>query len=98
MFSELMISILSTMSDFERKLIKERQMEGVRIRQSKGLYTGRQIGTGESIEKFLNKKKSQLIIKDINNGYTTREIMEMRKCSPSTVQKIKNSMNLELIH
>ena len=98
MFSELMISILSTMSDFERKLIRERQMEGIRIRKSKGLYTGRKIGTEESIEKFMKKKKSQLIIKDLNNGYTTREIMEMRNCSPSTIQKVKNNMNLELIH
>jgi len=29
MFSELMISILSTMSDFERKMIRERQREGI---------------------------------------------------------------------
>ena len=46
----------------------------------------------------MKKKKSQLIIKDLNNGYTTREIMEMRNCSPSTIQKVKNNMNLELIH
>ena len=98
MFSELMISILSTMSDFERKLIRERQMEGVRIRKSKGLYTGRKIGTKESIQKFINKTKSQLIIKDLNNGYTIREIMEMRKCSPSTIDKVKKNMSLELIH
>ena len=98
MFSELMISILSTMSDFERKLIRERQMEGVRIRKSKGLYTGRKIGTKESIQKFINKTKSQLIIKDLNNGYTIREIMEMRKCSPSTIDNVKKNMSLELIH
>ena len=38
MFSELMISILSTMSDFERKMIRERQMEGIRIRKEKAIY------------------------------------------------------------
>ena len=36
MFSELMISLLSTMGDFERKMIKERQLEGIRIRKEKG--------------------------------------------------------------
>ena len=29
---------------------------------------------------------------DINNGYTIREIMEMRKCSPSLVSKIKRGV------
>ncbi len=32
-FSELMISILSTMSDFERKMIRERQKEGIEHRK-----------------------------------------------------------------
>lgn len=63
MFSELMISILSTMSDFEKKMIKERQMEGIRLRKEKGLYMGRQIGTKETDEKFLSKPKSKDILK-----------------------------------
>ena len=89
MFSELMISILSTMSDFERKMIRERQLEGIKIRKEKGLYKGRQIGTTISPMKFLTKEKPQKIMKDIDNGYSVREIMEMRKCSPSLVQKVK---------
>ena len=89
MFSELMISILSTMSDFERKMIRERQMEGIRIRKEKGLYKGRQIGTTDSIEKFLNKPKSKDILRDLDNGYGVREISEMRDCSFSTIYKTK---------
>ena len=89
MFSELMISILSTMSDFERKMIKERQMEGIRIRKEKGLYHGRQIGSVESPLKFLQKPKTQNIIKDLQNGYSMREISEMRSCSLSTISKVK---------
>ena len=50
-------------------------------------YSGRKIGTIISPEKFLMKSKSQNIIKDLDNGYTIREIMEMRKCSPSLVSK-----------
>ena len=56
MFSELMISILSTMSDFERKMIRERQMEGIRIRKEKGLYKGRQIGV-DSVKVLTNQVK-----------------------------------------
>ena len=89
MFSELMISILSTMSDFERKMIRERQTEGIRIRKEKGLYKGRQIGTTDSIEKFLNKPKSKDILRDLDNGYGIREISEMRDCSFSTIYKTK---------
>ena len=88
MFSELMISILSTMSDFERKMIRERQMEGIRIRKEKGLYKGRQIGTTDTIHKFLNKPKSISIIKDLDNGYGIREISNMRDCSNSTIYKV----------
>jgi len=40
-----MMGILSTMSDFERNLIRERQMEGIRIRKERGLYGGRKIGS-----------------------------------------------------
>ena len=93
MFSELMISILSTMSDFERKMIRERQMEGIKIRKEKGLYRGRQIGTTISPMKFLNKLKPQNIIKDLDNGYTMREIQNMRRCSPSLIQKVKRLRN-----
>ena len=89
MFSELMISILSTMSDFERKMIRERQMEGIRICKEKGLYKGRQIGTTIPPKKYLNFPKSIGIMKDLDNGYTIREISEMRKCGFSTIYKVK---------
>ena len=59
MFSELMMSILSTMSAFEKSLIKERQMEGIRVRKEKGLYGGRKIGSVDTPERFLNKPKNK---------------------------------------
>ena len=39
------------------------------------------------------KEKPQNIIKDLDNGYTTREIMDMRRCSPSMIQKVKRLRN-----
>jgi len=92
MFSELMISILSTMSDFERKMIRERQREGIERSKLEGKYRGRQVGTKESIEKFLSKPKSQMIIKDLENGYTTKEISYRCRCSYSTIDKVKKFM------
>lgn len=95
MFSELMISILSTMSDFERKMIRERQREGIERRKLEGGYRGRKIGTTESREKFLNKPKTKMIIKDLDNGYTTQEISQRCRCSYSTIDKVRKTMNEE---
>lgn len=92
-FSELMISILSTMSDFERKMIRERQREGIERSKLEGKYRGRQIGTEESIEKFLSKPKVKMILKDLENGYTTKEISYRCRCSFSTIDKVKKVVN-----
>ena len=89
MFSELMISILSTMGDFERKMILERQREGIEQRKRTLGYSGRQVGTKDTIEKFLSKPKSKMIIKDLENGYTHKEISFRCRCSFSTIDKVK---------
>jgi DNA invertase Pin-like site-specific DNA recombinase len=93
-FSELMMSILSTMSSFEKSLIKERQMEGIRIRREKGLYSGRRIGTRESIDKFLLKKKNQSIIEYLKKGtYSYHEIGKIVGCSTTTITKVKKVLD-----
>lgn len=89
-FSELMMSLLSTMSSFERSLIKERQMEGIRIRKEKGLYGGRKIGSVDTDEKFLDKPKSKKIVEYLNKGtYTQDEIRKILGCSLNTISKVK---------
>ena len=88
-FSQLMMSILSTMSDFERSLIRERQMEGIRLRKEKGLYKGRQIGTTESSESFLSKSKNKEILKLLERGLKYSEIQKIHGCSPNLIRKIK---------
>ncbi len=89
-FSELMLSILSTMSQFEKSLIKERQMEGIKIRQEKGLYGGRRIGTTDTISSFLKKKRSQDILNYLNKGtYSYDEISKILSVSTTTITKVK---------
>jgi DNA invertase Pin-like site-specific DNA recombinase len=94
-FSEMMVSLLSVMSSFEKSMIDCRRKEGIErtMKFHPERYSGRKIGTTISPEKFLMKTKPQNIIKDLGNGYTTREIMEMRKCSPSMIQKVKRIRN-----
>lgn len=89
-FSELMLSILSTMSQFEKSLIRERQLEGIKIRKEKGLYGGRRIGTTDSTERFLKKKRSQDILNYLNKGtYSYDEISKILSVSTTTVTKVK---------
>jgi DNA invertase Pin-like site-specific DNA recombinase len=93
-FSELMMSILSTMSSFEKSLIKERQMEGIRIRREKGLYSGRRIGTTETKDRFLLKKKNQQIIDYLKKGtYSYQEIGKIVGCSTTTITKVKKVLD-----
>lgn len=93
MFSELLLSILSVMSSFERKMILERQREGIEKGKIEGKYRGRMVNTKETTEKFLSKPKSRMIIKDLENGYTHKEISFRCRCSFSTIDKVKQTLN-----
>jgi DNA invertase Pin-like site-specific DNA recombinase len=89
-FSELMLSILSTMSQFEKSLIRERQLEGIKVRKEKGLYGGRRIGTVDSVHSFLKKKRSQDILNYLSKGtYSYSEISKILSVSTTTITKVK---------
>ena len=91
MFSQLMMSILSTMASFERVLIRDRQMEGIKIRKDKMLYSGRRIGTTDTPERLLQKEKSKKILMYIDKGYPYHEIAKIVPCSRTTIVKIKKA-------
>ncbi|MEI7491878.1 MAG: recombinase family protein [Bacteroidota bacterium] len=91
--SQMIISILSIMANFERKMILERQREGIEIAKEKGLYRGRKVGTQETKEKFLRKASSQKILHYITKGYKYNEISKIVGCSYSTINKIKYLQN-----
>lgn len=57
LYSELMLNLMGAFAEFERKLIKSRQMEGIAIRKAAGLYNG--IGRKRSItnEQIIEIKK-----------------------------------------
>jgi DNA invertase Pin-like site-specific DNA recombinase len=88
MFSELMISILSTMSSFEKQMIKERQLEGIAVAKAKGVYAGRMVGSRESNEKFLSKPKNIKIAEYLDKGYKHQEISKILNCSFGTISKV----------
>lgn len=89
--SEMIISILSIMAKFERKMILQRQKEGIKIAKEKGLYRGRKVGTEETKEKFIKKASSQKILQYLNKGYKYSEISKIVGCSYSTINKVKKT-------
>jgi DNA invertase Pin-like site-specific DNA recombinase len=64
---------------------------GIEARMSKNLYTGRAVGTSESLEKFLNKSKSKKIIELLEKGYSYSEISRIVPCSTGTFVKLNKT-------
>lgn len=89
MVAQMIVSMLSVLSEYEKSLIRERQLFGIMQRKNQGLYQGRRINTQETPEKFLNKKKSKQILEYLALGYSQYEIKQILGCSYSTISKVK---------
>jgi DNA invertase Pin-like site-specific DNA recombinase len=86
--AKLMIGILGTLAEFELSRLKERQTEGIAKAKEKGVYVGRNVDSAESEEVFMNKAKSQIILKHLKNGETVRRTALLSKSSINTVRKV----------
>lgn len=77
-------------SDEEYLLMKkERQIRGIEIAKSNGVYKGRKVGTKESIDDFLNKDKNKKAIELLKEGYKGVEISKMINIHINTITKLK---------
>ena len=98
-FSSLLTGILSILSQYEKSTIRERQMEGIRLRQEKGLYRGRRINTRDTPTQLLKKPKSKKILDYLDKGYTYDDISKIIPCSRTTIVKVKRTReDLKLVH
>lgn len=87
--AKMLISVLATLSEFERNNIKERQREGIAIAKERGVYKnngGKK--KVESAEEFLNKRKSKIIVKYLNERNSIRRTALLSKSSIGLVQKV----------
>ena len=91
--SKMIISILGVVSEMERNLIRERQLEGIAIAKAKGVYQGRREGTTESGLTFLNKSKNKKAVELLENGYKQSEVSKIIGLHPNTVSKINKINN-----
>jgi DNA invertase Pin-like site-specific DNA recombinase len=92
--SKMMISILGVVSEMEKNLIRERQLEGIKLAKIKGIYKGRRSDTKENPLKFLSKPKNQKVIEYLKKGYKGCEISKIVGVNPNTISKIKRVMGL----
>ena len=96
-FSELLLNILSTMSSFEKSMIKTRQMEGIRITQkiNPQKYSGRKQNTKESTLKFLTKHSKA--VEYLERGMKGVEVSKLCDISLNTITKIKKNLQLKMV-
>ncbi|WP_295720503.1 recombinase family protein [Mucilaginibacter sp.] len=91
--SKMVISMLGVVGEIERVQIKERQLEGIRIAKLKGSYTGRKIGSKESLLTFLSKEKNKKAFDYLKKGYKVGEVAKITDLHINTVSKIKKITN-----
>jgi DNA invertase Pin-like site-specific DNA recombinase len=92
--SKMVISILGVVAEMERKMIRERQLEGIAIAKAKGIYKGRSEGTSEDLVEFLNKPKNKKALDLIKKGYKNIEVSKIVGLHPNTITKIKKAKKI----
>jgi DNA invertase Pin-like site-specific DNA recombinase len=87
-FFDLMISLLGTLAEHERQVIKERCKGGIAVAKSKGIYTGRKKGTTDDRNRTL--KKHQDIVTCLNSKMKTADIERLTGKHRATISKVKS--------
>lgn len=94
--SNLLINILSSISEFQYHQTREKTLAGIERAKLDGKYKGRKIGSTESVETFLSKPKVQKIMTLLNENIGIRKISRIVECSPNYIYKVKNAMTTNL--
>lgn len=90
--TKLLLSILSSISEMEYMRLKERTLEGIERGKRLGVYTGRQKGAVEPLEKFLKKPNVKKVKMMLDEGVSVRKICKVLECSPNFVSKVKERL------
>lgn len=96
--SKMIISILGVVSEMEKNLIRERQLEGIKLAKLKGVYKGRKSDTKEDPLKFLTKPKNQKVIEYLKKGYKGSEIAKIVGVNPNTISKVKRVLKTSVVN
>jgi DNA invertase Pin-like site-specific DNA recombinase len=86
-FFDLMISLLGTLAEHERQVIKERCRGGIMVAKANGIYTGRKKGTTDDRNRTL--KKHQDIVICLQSKMKIADICRLTNKNRGTIQKVK---------
>lgn len=87
-FFDMMVSIMGTLAEHEKKTIAERCKQGIEIAKNKGLYQGRKLGTTDSRNKTLDKHSD--IVLCLNKKMTIQETARLTNKTRMTIYKVKS--------
>lgn len=86
--NKLVVTLLADLARMESETMSYRIKSGLMERKRKGLALGRQYGSNENREKFLNKYEK--VINKLEKGDSIRTIAKKLSMSPTTVLKVKH--------
>lgn len=89
--AKIVVSLMASIAEMQRNIIKERTAEGVQIARAAGKYRGRKLGSVQSSSRLLERHPN--IVKKLNKGLTVREVAEIVGKSTTTVMKVKKVLN-----
>ena len=81
--SNLLLSIIGAFAEFERSLIKERQMKGIALAKKRGVYKGR--------KKALTSEQQKSLLEAAKNGASKTDIANYFGINRSTVYEYLNT-------
>ena len=94
--SNLLLNLLSSLSEFFYHTNREKILNGVLRGKLDGKYKGRQVGSVESVDKFKNKPKVKKIKELLDSGIGVRKISRIVECSPNYIYKVKEKLELSI--
>lgn len=87
-FFDLMISLLGTLAEHERQVIKERCKGGIEVAKSKGIYSGRKKGTTDDRNRTL--KKHNDVVTCLESKMKISDITKITGKHRNTISKVKD--------
>jgi DNA invertase Pin-like site-specific DNA recombinase len=89
-FFDLMISLLGTLAEHERQIIKDRCRGGIDAAQKAGIYTGRKRGSTDDRNKVL--KKHNDIVTCLQSKMKVADISRITEKTRATIYKVKKML------
>jgi len=93
--AKIVVSLMGSIAEMQRNIIKERTAEGIIIARAEGKFKGRKIGSTQSDSRLL--ERHPIIAKKLSKGLTVREVSAMVGKSTTTVMKVKKVLDKQMV-